>query len=320
MGSPLGPFLPDIYMYMWNFEKLAEISISNSILYRRYVDDIVVITSRQLEADNTLNALNQAQNDLTLSKEIESNDSPPFLDILIKRREDGTITENPPGEDSIWTYVVTVLFNIDGALCGLHLIVSGICTSDTREKELIALTNTLVRNGYPRNLINRNKSKVIEYVDAPHIVHKKPAFINLPFKGDSYTFTIKQCLKIVIERTYRAARLFLLSKTKPIYVPNFSRINNDAVTSHCIYQFMCDCGSKYVGRQWECWKLELENIPKWLENQISSPYPIDGNEWYPASSIAKHLIGWMLLIHSKWFTRTKGGGCFNLLRHWLFGD
>ena len=164
---------------------------------------------------------------------------------------------------------------------------SRICTPDTLAKELIILTDTLARNRYPRNFINRNKSKVIKSGDAPHIVQKKPVFITLPFKGDSYTFTMKQRLKNIIERTYYAARLFLLSKTKPIYVPNFGRINNDAVTSHCIYQFTYECGSNYIGRTERMLKTRVgEHIPKWLENQIDSPYPIDGNERYSASWIA----------------------------------
>ena len=33
-----------------------------------------------------------------------------------------------------------------------------------------------------------------------------------------------------------------------------------------------------------------EHIPKWLENQINSPYPTDGNGRYSASLIAKQLI------------------------------
>ena len=91
--------------------------------------------------------------------------------------------------------------------------------------------------------------------------------------------------------TYCCARLFLLTKTKPIYVPNFGRINNDAVTSHYIYQFTCDCGSNNIGKTERILKTRVgDYIPKWLENQIHSPYPIDGSGRYPASSIAKHLI------------------------------
>ena len=126
--------------------------------------------------------------------------------------------------------------------------VSQICTPDTREKQLITLTDTLVRNTYPRNSINRNKSKLIESGDAPHMVQKRPVFITLAFKGDLFTFTMKKHLKNMIDRTYRAARLFLLTQTKPISAPNFGRTHNDAVTSHCIYQFQCDFGGNYIGR------------------------------------------------------------------------
>ena len=47
----------------------------------------------------------------------------------------------------------------------------------SREKELSTLRDTLVRNGYPRNFISPNKSKVIKQGDAPHMAQKKPVFI-----------------------------------------------------------------------------------------------------------------------------------------------
>ena len=72
---------------------------------------------------------------------------------------------------------------------------------------------------------------------------------------------------------------------------SYSRINNDVVTSHCTYQFTCDCVSIYIGRtEWILKTRVGKHIPKWLENHIKPPYPIDGNGRYWASSIAKHFI------------------------------
>ena len=88
-------------------------------------------------------------------------------------------------------------------------------------------------------------------------------------------------------------------------------------------EFTNDCGSNYIGRTERMLKTRVgEHIPEWLENQINSPYPIDWNGRHPAllNILSRQVIRWMSIIHSKWFTRAKGGGCFDLLRHWLFED
>ena len=205
-----------------------------------------------------------------------------------------------------------------GPLQPLFDRVSRICTVDTLEKYLIISTCTLVRNVYPRNFRNRKKSKVITRCDALHTVQKKSVFITLLFKGDLLTFTMKQHLENFIERTYYVAALFLLSKTEPIYVHNFGRINNDAVTSHCIYQFTFHYGSNYIGRTERMLKTRVkEHIPNWLQNQFDTPHRIDGNgdtQNHRLLNILSRQVIWGILpIHSKWSTRTEAGRCYDLL-------
>ena len=257
-----------------------------------------------------MNVLNQAQNNLTLSKEIKTNHFLSFLDIVIKRREDGFIQHSDyrktsgKGQYLNFHSYCTIQYK-RGLVRTLFDRVSRICTSNTRQK-----VNDI--NGYFRSKrINRNKSKVVQ---------KKPVFITLPFKDDSFTCTMKQRLKNIIESTYCAARLNLLSKTKPIYVPNSGRINNDSVTSHCIYRFICDYGSNYIERTERTLKTRVrEHIPEWLENQINSRNPIDGNGRYSVSSIAGHLIetGHKVNVNNNSFKvvyKEKRGGCLNMLK------
>ena len=124
--------------------------------------------------------------------------------------------------------------------------------------------------------------------DAPYRVQKKPIFINLPFKGGALSNTVG---KVSSKENTAPLDYSYSEKIKPFYVPNFGGINNDAVTCHCIDQFTCDCGSKYIGRTERIVKTRVsEHIYKWREHQINSPHPVDGNGFYQTLSIAKHLI------------------------------
>ena len=89
MGSPLGPLLADVFMA--SIEERLEQKISKLTLYRRYVDDILLVCDNQTEANTLLTEFNGLHPNLRLTSEQESSNSISFLDILITRREDGSI-------------------------------------------------------------------------------------------------------------------------------------------------------------------------------------------------------------------------------------
>ncbi|KAA3678519.1 uncharacterized protein DEA37_0013325 [Paragonimus westermani] len=88
MGSPLGPTLANIFLGM--IERRVPDYIADSLLYKRYVDDILIFTDA-IHFDLFFNFLNNIHPNLSLSHEVESNNSLPFLDVLITRRADGTL-------------------------------------------------------------------------------------------------------------------------------------------------------------------------------------------------------------------------------------
>ena len=88
-GRPLEPLLADIFM--GHIEGLDHITISKAILYKRYVDNIPVITHNLSDADDILNQVNQVQCNFTLSSKTENHNCLPFLDKLITGKNDGTI-------------------------------------------------------------------------------------------------------------------------------------------------------------------------------------------------------------------------------------
>lgn len=71
MGSPLGPFLADVFM---SYVKNITSELINKItLYRRYMDDILVICDQDFHTTQLLDKLNIVQNDIVMTCKEESN-------------------------------------------------------------------------------------------------------------------------------------------------------------------------------------------------------------------------------------------------------
>jgi hypothetical protein len=89
MGSPLGPLLADIFMA--SLESKIQDKLNDIILYRRYVDDILVITNGRQHTEQLVDVFNHLHPNIKLTVEHEQDDSLPFLDLLLKRNPDGSI-------------------------------------------------------------------------------------------------------------------------------------------------------------------------------------------------------------------------------------
>ena len=166
-----------------------------------------------------------------------------------------------------------------------------ICTSDCLDVELDKITNILLENGYPikfiKKYLNEPKPKVTIYTAS-----KKPVYIKLPFKGDSFSFQINKKLTCTIEKVYNTAKLVLIEPTTPLRIKRHSDSKDDYATSRCINDFKCSCGCNYIERTDRSIRTRAaEHIPKWLvEAMNKSGFPENSKDRRPASSIAKHLI------------------------------
>uniref|UniRef100_A0A5K4F1X7 Reverse transcriptase domain-containing protein n=1 Tax=Schistosoma mansoni TaxID=6183 RepID=A0A5K4F1X7_SCHMA len=94
MGSPLGPLLAEVFMSY--VENMTSDLIGETTLYRRYMDDILIICDKHFDVYRLLDKLNGVQNDIVMTHEPESNGQLAFLDILLSRRDDGTIRRRLP--------------------------------------------------------------------------------------------------------------------------------------------------------------------------------------------------------------------------------
>ncbi|VDP91941.1 unnamed protein product [Echinostoma caproni] len=92
MGSPLGPVLADLFMAL--LEHKAKKILERAILYKSYVDDTLVITESLEEATAILDELNRLHPNIRFAMEPEASNTLNFLDISMRRREDGTIARS----------------------------------------------------------------------------------------------------------------------------------------------------------------------------------------------------------------------------------
>ncbi|CAH8587573.1 unnamed protein product [Schistosoma rodhaini] len=294
MGSPLGPVLANIFMGM--IERQVSQFIDGITLYKRYVDDILVILPQSTDINQVNDLFNAIHPNLKVTYEEENNNELAFLDILLHRRPDGSIRRRVhrkptwSGQYLHFTSFCPIQYK-RSIVKTLFARASRICTVDTLDDEFKFITETLKLNGYPETFIghqNTNTTKLIA-TDVP----KKPVYLQLPFKGDHCMKITTKQTAAAIKKTFNAANLRLITTTQSISVNPIKSPRPIQSKSHCIYQFTCNCGESYLGRTDRRLEDRIgEHIPRWLiKSMIHPPSPSSQDRSRnPASSIAKHLM------------------------------
>ena len=90
MGSPISVVVAELVMQ--HIEKLIfENSPCGSLLWRRYVDDIITILP-STEIEEFTNYINNIHSNFKFTCEVEKDRKLPYLDVLITRAEDNNMT------------------------------------------------------------------------------------------------------------------------------------------------------------------------------------------------------------------------------------
>ncbi|CAH8524172.1 unnamed protein product [Dicrocoelium dendriticum] len=294
MGSPLGPVLADIFMTM--VEMKCEQHINQMCLYKRYVDDTLVIAPSGDAVLSFLNVLDNTHPNARFTCELEDNNCLPFLDVLLTRREDGSIKRSVHRK-ATWTGLYEH-FNsfapIQYKRCLVKTLFNRarrICTDDCLESELLFITQTLRANGYPEAFI-RFHGQLKENRPTVLTVPKLSVYLQLPFKGDIVAAQLESRVHTAIRRAFNAAKFCPIWETRKLPMPPVKPTQPISATTHCIYQFVCNCGSSYIGRTDRSLGKRIgEHIPKWIA-KLSTQEAGEREKVskMPASSIAKHLL------------------------------
>nr|VZI17964.1 unnamed protein product [Spirometra erinaceieuropaei] len=285
MGSPLGPFLANVFMGKVEKTRLQD-AINDLVFYGRYVDDIFCLADGTTDIEDLVQKFNSAHPSLKFTAESEADNEIAFLDVLLHRQEDGSI-QRRVFRKKTWTgqyinFHSFVPLNIKRNLVqGLAAKMRRICSPETIEAELQHLQNTLRENGYPDRFILRN---IGERIAKPTVAtaEKKDVFIRLPFAGDAASKIVRRRLTTAVTRAFPAANLRVCFTNSPLLrLGGKDRLPLEA-TSMCIYSFTCSCGAGYIGRTTRrLVKRVREHMPAWLGR---------GETRSVSSSILAHLI------------------------------
>ena len=160
--------------------------IDQQLFYRRYVDDILVISRNQEAAFQLIDAFNSAHSHLKVTFEVESNDQLPFLDVLLRRTSTGKL-ETSVYRKGTWSgqYLHFHSFSpIEHKRAVVKTLITRayrICSETTLEAELTTVKETLMLNGYPESFIKFHSKRVDPKPTVPS-VPKKRVMISYPSK------------------------------------------------------------------------------------------------------------------------------------------
>ena len=245
MGSPLGPVLADFFM-MKIEEQLAS-EISGLPLYTRYVDDTLIFCRSRQQMNSFIDRLNSAHPNLVVTCEYEENNCLPFLDVLISRRDDGSVKRSVYRK-STWTgqYLhftsFTPLKEKRALVKTLFSRARKICSDDSLGNELQLIKDTLLTNGYPERFINKHSLPITQPTKTPS-VEKLRVYIELPFKGETDMRRTTQRLSASVQSTYNAAEITVINRTQGLPLPRTKGDQAIDAKSHRIYRFRCISGN-----------------------------------------------------------------------------
>ena len=216
------------------------------------MDDILIVSNNSLNIDNILSSFNRCHGSIKFTMEKESNDSLPFLDILLIKRTYGSIKRRlyrkPTwnGQYLHFQSSVPLQFKRNLVYC-LANRVRKIRSYDVLDHELMIVKNTFKFNGYPDKFIKAHMKEKVPKQNLSSLP-KKVLYLHLPFKGNTILEIFKSRLERTIRHSYPAGVIRIVSKTQYL-IPSCSK---DKLTrqfkSMCIYNFTCICDARYIGR------------------------------------------------------------------------
>ena len=184
MGSPLGPALANIFV---GYQEAQLFNIAKRpLVYFRYVDDTFAVFNNEEDCNTFFIQLNSLHPSLRFTYEKESNQSLPFLDVLVERHDSEFLTSvyrKPTftGQYLRWNSFSPQKWKINliGTLVDRAFM---ICSKSKLDQELGKIHSILLENGYPERVINSAFKRKLQQLNSNlvHTVKKVPCLPTHP--------------------------------------------------------------------------------------------------------------------------------------------
>ena len=275
MGSPLGPTLANAFMCYWEEKWLKSCPTSfKPLLYRRYVDDILLIFSSPDHVTLFLDYLNSQHPNIEFTSEIEKDCSLPFLDLNITR--DGSNLSTSLYRKPTFTGLLSKFFAFSPILNKKNLVATlthrafKICSSfPSFHTEIEFLKNLFQQNGYPLEFVERQIKKTLNKFfivpdppsspadDVP--TDDKPVMFVTYFLG-AHSDALRSDLRNLMGKYLPDIKLQVVFKSGCAVGDLFGF--KDKLPESCmnkfIYKYTCgSCNASYIGKSYRHFKARV---------------------------------------------------------------
>lgn len=268
MGSPLAPFLANLFME--DFEEKLLKKFPGMNFWTRYVDDVFAshnLSERLL--DKFLKNINSINKRIQFTIEPEMNKQLPFLDMLIIRTETGfkidvyrkpTFCKRFIPEESYHPKQQKLSF----LYSSIYRIFECALDEEAKERELVFLRDCCLQNGIDVSEVDRIFAKIKYKIDLRKITSldsgnvDKPLFIGLTF--NNFTQKISRLLK-----KFNIATGFKTNNSLKSHLPTVKdKILLDETSG--VYKASCgDCNKFYIGQTRRAFKVRWSEHLKYPE-------------------------------------------------------
>ena len=212
--------------------------------------------------------MNSRHKNIKFTKEVESNGSLPFLDVLVSR-EEGKFTTNiyrKPTFSGVFTNFESFLPSSykNGLVFTLLYRCFRICSSVKKFHEQVEFTkNTLRMNSYPdgvlKSCIQTFMRKLVRPKVAVHTVAKKEVLLVLPYLGH-VSVCLREKLHVLFSSSFPYCKLRLVFRSNLRLRSLFSF--KDKLPTHLrsclVYRYRCSsCNAAYIGKTKRQFKVRM---------------------------------------------------------------
>ena len=289
MGSKLSPLLAELFMS--DFETNAQKQKGFPRIWKRYVDDIFALV-RERDLPQTLIMLNSLHSSINFTVEKENEGKLPFLDLLISKKEDNTLSFGIYRKPTSTDRYITADSNHFGAQkqaafhSMAHRLHSIPMEKEEFETEIHKIRQAAVQNGYDHSFVN----KILRKHERKK--HRRDATTLEPEREDIKRISLPFYPAITnkIKNTLRKHGFAIVYKSVNTLRDNLVNLKDKIVSDERsgIYQIPCnDCTAVYIGQTRRKFKVRLKEHKKAVENNRTCESSVAAH-----TTSQQHTIDW----------------------------